>query len=852
MPFVPSHKRTRFKANKVFTDRDEPRTRFLRAFDPPPGAEQYRVLVFYGVGGEGKTALARHLLGMLEKEYAGRAGWAAVNFEDAAMRRPAEGLLSVRLQLRRTAGLAFPAFDTAFAHWFGKTYPGADIRQRHPELFRSTSEDAKDTLDILPDLGALLTDALDEVPGLGFIYKNLHRIHNRYRKWMEEKGRKLLAGIESLQPDQLLDRLPSFLGADIADAIAAIPARRPLAIVGDTTEAFHRAEGQKAGAFAFRNDRWLRDLVKEAPGVLFVLLGRDRLRWAEVEPEWAEVLDQHRLGALSAEDAEKFLLDVPVEEPAIRARMVEGAKGLPFYLDLQVDLYERLKNQGQEPEPEQFGGSEPEILDRFLDHLGEAVTRALAVLAHCQRFDEALWLHLGREFMGGLPPLAFSRLRGFSFVEELAGGYLSLHASMREELCERTGEGEPVLYERVQQCLFTWWDERCQPADVRSITPAHELALEEAAYHRAGFEPETFGDWALERGVALLYEAGRYGLVQKLWETALAIEEGVLPKDHPKVGRTRGNVGVAFWRNGDLDAALIYLRSSLIINEHAFSPDHPEIATALLNIGDVLQAMGKYDDAIMYLERALPIRERAFGPNHPEVGIAHNDLGQVLLRKGDPDRALIHLQSALAINEQALGPNHYLVAYSLLNIGNALQAKGDYISAITHLERALTIRRLALSRGHPEIGAALNDLGHALWRNGELDAASARLEEARAIYERALGPENFLLANPLQNLGCVLCDKNELDQAQGYFVRVLEMRERALGPDHPDVALTLLNLTLIDGWQGNSSTARRHCIRALTILRTHLGEGHAYAEQASQLLKAINVADGPFNSPAHP
>jgi hypothetical protein len=115
MPFIPSHKR-RFTANKVFTDREKPTAQFLRAFDPPPAPDAHRALVFYGVGGEGKTALVRHLLGLLEREYAGRAGWAAVNFEDAAMRRSAEALLSIRLQLRQRAGLPFPAFDTAFAH----------------------------------------------------------------------------------------------------------------------------------------------------------------------------------------------------------------------------------------------------------------------------------------------------------------------------------------------------------------------------------------------------------------------------------------------------------------------------------------------------------------------------------------------------------------------------------------------------------------------------------------------------------------------------------------------------------------------------------------------------------------
>ena len=86
---------------------------------------------------------------------------------------------------------------------------------------------------------------------------------------------------------------------------------------------------------------------------------------------------------------------------------------------------------------------------------------------------------------------------------------------MCEALRARTAEGEPVLHERVQRCLFAWWDERCRPADVRSVTPAHELALEEATVHRAVFERETLGDWAHARGTRF-NQAARFGPVQKL------------------------------------------------------------------------------------------------------------------------------------------------------------------------------------------------------------------------------------------------------------------------------------------------------------------------------------------------
>ena len=181
-PFVPSHKR-QFTAKKVFTDREEPVTFLLRAFDPPSAADAHRAPVFYGVGGEGKTDLTHHLLGLLETEYTGRAGWAAVNFKDSAMRRPAGALLSIRRQLRETrAGLANPPGlpNPEASSRIPPFAPPSPVRQdrswrRHPPAAPGAvprpPRGLPDALDLFPDLGEILSEALDEVSGLDVVYR---------------------------------------------------------------------------------------------------------------------------------------------------------------------------------------------------------------------------------------------------------------------------------------------------------------------------------------------------------------------------------------------------------------------------------------------------------------------------------------------------------------------------------------------------------------------------------------------------------------------------------------------------------------------------------------------------------
>ncbi len=142
----PTHAVKAFAAQRHFTDRDEERAAFIRALTTQQGAEEYRVISWYGIGGQGKSALSRELVRICDRQKP-KVAVARVDLDDMRMRRIDECLLSVRLQLSRTFGHRFGAFDTAFARYFVLTNPGLRIRERHPELFRGENPLLEDLID---------------------------------------------------------------------------------------------------------------------------------------------------------------------------------------------------------------------------------------------------------------------------------------------------------------------------------------------------------------------------------------------------------------------------------------------------------------------------------------------------------------------------------------------------------------------------------------------------------------------------------------------------------------------------------------------------------------------------------
>lgn len=90
----------RFVPKTGFVGREDILIRFTEMLSAPQALDEYRILNIYGIGGQGKTALAQQFVKRLAKarENQGRhIAWAALNFETEAYRRdPALALLSIR------------------------------------------------------------------------------------------------------------------------------------------------------------------------------------------------------------------------------------------------------------------------------------------------------------------------------------------------------------------------------------------------------------------------------------------------------------------------------------------------------------------------------------------------------------------------------------------------------------------------------------------------------------------------------------------------------------------------------------------------------------------------------------
>ena len=315
MPITPKHSLgdKRPVAARQFTDREDFIAAFLNALNAPRGPEPH-VLVYYGVGGIGKTSLRRQLYKLTE----GKEGIvsAALDFDVASYRDPETALFALRKDLQQRFKCHFPTFDVAYAVYWQKTRPQTPLTKENFALL----EDSVHLADIVhiagavPIVGTISRLSVLAVKG-GVLLKD----------WWDRRGHTELKGLAGMEPLEIADRLPMFWASDLKDFLEQ--KQRSAVLFLDTYEVL--TEGERAEGKLRERDAWVRELVAQLPGALWVICGREQLAWEKADPEWGTALDQHLIGGLAEKDARQFLRSCGIADPAIQQAIVDGSQGVP-------------------------------------------------------------------------------------------------------------------------------------------------------------------------------------------------------------------------------------------------------------------------------------------------------------------------------------------------------------------------------------------------------------------------------------------------------------------------------------------------------------------------------------------
>lgn len=706
------------------------------------------VLVYYGVGGIGKTTLSEEL----ERRFAGRHqegrdhDRAAIRFDFAES--AAFDMESYLLRLRAGLGhLArnWHAFDVAFSVYWERAHPGEPLDEfisRDSVLRRAAR-----SIGLSEQIASTVTDAFGAaLPGAvraahvvtGLVYAQAKRAVVGHRIL---KNCDLLSDLLDADADiETLSYFPYLLAWDLD----RLPPPHPRALV--LLDTFEEVTARTTREM----ERWLQRSVYLMPNVLFVVTGRNRLDWADLQQtteldyvgshRWpllragqaSEEPRQHLVGYLSAADADSYLTsaltrqDQPAIPAGIRQRIVAASGGLPLYLDLAVTMYLDILARGETPVDENFGQPLPEVAGKILRDLERDERDLLRAAALLDAFN----LDMLRAACPQIPDAALTRFKGRPFLEydpDRSWPY-ALHAILRDAI------------RRADQDLRDSWSPR-ERAETASRIGHY---LDQAATAAAASGDRSTQVAAVRQAIELCQLTGQFfGWLPTAAQNLLTCGGWGLLPDLPSSGEDPisalilGLQGARERRSGHLDNAIAMMDTAL------GRPDLPASLHRflLLHRANALRVAGRYaagaadyqqlweapgdfrEDAGYWLADYSFLQGNfagALSSLDELAGTSPELRGEILRLKGH-----VHRVNALFGQAEA----HYREAYELARGTGNLAAEGK---ALTDLIQTLSWSRPADTR---DLQPRALEVNEALHNTVEL----VKIHAATAVAETSLG-----------------------------------------------------------------------------------------------------------------
>lgn len=412
-------------ANRKFTDRKEPREAFYSLIELMIQENElqpkHHVLVYYGIGGIGKSRLQRNLSDTLKSDY-NNIPMATIDFANSMYLSPARTLLELACTFKNWHPRAFPHFFMAYALYFKKSYP--NVRLSEEKLLKS------DNWNLIAEAIGIL-DPLNFTSIIPDVVNRAYRLASKIG--LDKEAKSALNDLENLTSSEIEKKLPAFWAYDYQKMKTKL--NNELSVIFfDSYEALWGTETNDIAKFCV--DSWIRELIAQLPGVLFVVFSREFIDWSEHKPEWQNALDQHLLDRLSPEDSSDFLKSCNINEEAIREKMVEVSMGHPYHLDLLVDTYYQMKASRQELRVEAIASNNREILVCFLKYLKDDVIATIKLLSLVRIYDIEIFSYLLAKIPTGFPSTMFNEFNKYSFVTAIGQGVFQIHEVMRKEIVE--------------------------------------------------------------------------------------------------------------------------------------------------------------------------------------------------------------------------------------------------------------------------------------------------------------------------------------------------------------------------------------------------------------------------------
>lgn len=281
---------------------------------------------------------------------------------------------------------------------------------------------------------------------------------------------------------------------------------------------------------------------------------------------------------------------------------------------------------------------------------------------------------------------------------------------------------------------------------------------------------------------------GNYKKAKDLLEKSIQLYRTYSPKSHIEIAQSLRYLGMIHKSLGDYEKAKELFEQSLIIHKTNLSENHGGFAWSLGSLGVVYRKLGQHEKARELLEQSLAVYQKDFPKNHGGLAWTLAHLGRVHICLGNYEKAKELFEQSLMIYKTHLSKDNVRISWVLAPLGIAYKELGNYEKAKELLEQSLAIYGKNLSEDHIAMAWTTAHLGTVYKGLGDYEKARLLLSKSLKNYEKHYGSDHLENARILMELGKLHFLEENLESAQELIRRSLNL---LLRNQHPEAYVAL-------------------------------------------------------------
>lgn len=232
----------------------------------------------------------------------------------------------------------------------------------------------------------------------------------------------------------------------------------------------------------------------------------------------------------------------------------------------------------------------------------------------------------------------------------------------------------------------------------------------------------------------------RYEKAKVLLEKSLGIYKKYLPLDYNSIAWVLTTLGTVYRELGWYKQAKVLTEESLKIYEKTGIGKERQKGWVKSNLGRIYREIGDFKTAKALLEESLKTSRKFFSPYHSSTAWSLGVLGIIHTECSDYSKAMSFLMASLKVYDyldrykRLYGEDNIRVAWVQRHLGNIYKKTGQYALAKGLFHQSLLVHERNCGKIHVDVARILRDLGETYSLEGDFETASTTLEKSLKMF----------------------------------------------------------------------------------------------------------------------